>query len=326
MPTALLIGGTRFIGRATVAEFREHGYDVTLCNRGTHPNPFAGDPEIDHVECDRHDDDQLRAAAERVDPDVVVDLVAYHPRDVRVATDIFADSEAYVFVSSGAAYGKDDVPKREGETALKACSEREATDDSHATYGKRKAEGDRAVFAAADEGVRAMSVRPTIVYGPHDYTERLDYWLARIDTNDRVVVPGDGGSLHHLVYVADVASALRIVAEKGRAGEAYNVADRHAPPLGEVIDRVADALGTEVSQCYASERELAPDLEPDNFPLYTDRPHLLSTEKLHDLGWESTPHSEALEATIKEHRKNDRDGSDRGPRRDVEEDILDRLH
>jgi nucleoside-diphosphate-sugar epimerase len=324
--TALIIGGTRFIGRATVDEFREHGYDVTLCNRGTHPNPFAEDPEVGHVEADRREDEQLRAAAETVDPDVVIDLVAYYPRDVGVATDIFADSEAYVFVSSGAAYGEDDVPKREGETSLEPCTDAEATDDGHETYGKRKAEGDREVFAAAEDGVRAMSVRPTIVYGPHDYTERLDYWLARIDANDDVVVPGDGGSLHHLVYVEDVASALRVVAEEGRAGEAYNVADRRALPLGEVIDQVADALGTDIDQVYASERELSPDLEPDDFPLYRDRPHLLATEKLHALGWEATPHREALAPTVDEHRHSDRDGSDRGPRRDVEEDILDRLH
>ncbi|MFB6189140.1 MAG: NAD-dependent epimerase/dehydratase family protein [Halapricum sp.] len=325
MPDVLLIGGTRFIGRHTVREFREHGYDVTLANRGTHPNPFADDPAIDHVTCDRREDEQLRAVRDAVDPDVVIDLVAYYPRDVRVATEVFADCEAYVFVSSGAAYGESAVPKREGETALASCTSAEATDDSHATYGKRKAEGDREVFAAAEDGVRAMSVRPTVVYGPHDYTERLDYWLHRVDAHDRIVVPGDGGSLQHLVSVADVASALRIVAEDGTAGEAYNVADRDAPPLGRVIDLLADACDTEVEQVYASGRELSPDLAPEDFPLYNERPHLLATGKLYDLGWEWTPHAEALEPTVADHRESDRDGSDVGPRRDVEADILDRL-
>ncbi|MEF8882653.1 MAG: NAD-dependent epimerase/dehydratase family protein [Halapricum sp.] len=325
MQTVLLIGGTRFIGRHTVEEFRAHGYDVTLANRGNHPNPFDDEPEVSHVTCDRREDDQLRAARDDVDPDVVIDLVAYYPRDVRVATDVFADAEAYVFVSSGAAYGPHRIPKREDETPLAPCSEREARDDSPETYGKRKAEGDREVFAAAEEGVRAMSVRPTIVYGPYDYTERLDYWLNRIDSYDRIVVPGDGTSVHHLVYVGDVASALRIVAEEGVAGEAYNVGDRHAPAMDELLELVAEASGTSVETVHASERELAPDLDPDDFPLYNDRPHLLSTEKLHDLGWEWTPHAEALEASVAEHRESDRDGTDRGPRRDVEADVLDRL-
>jgi len=325
MPTVLCIGGTRFIGRATVSEFREHGYDIVLCNRGRHPNPFADEPAVGHVTCDRRDDAQLQAVADRVDPDIVIDLVAYHPRDVRVGTDVFDTVDAYVFVSSGDAYGVDDVPKREDDTPLESCTPQEATDETAETYGKRKAEGDRAIFDAAESGVRAMSVRPTIVYGPHDYTERLDYWLHRIDAYDRIVVPGDGGSLHHLVSVTDVASALRIVAENGSAGEAYNVAGRHAPPLGEVIELVADALETDVTPVYASERELSPDLSPDDFPLYTDRPHVLATEKLASLGWRSTPHIEALAAAVADHRRSDRDGTDRGPRRDVEADILDRL-
>jgi len=325
MATVLCIGGTRFIGRATVSEFRESGYDVVLCNRGRHPNPFADDPAVEHVACDRRDDEQLRAVADRVTPDIVIDLVAYYPRDVQVATDVFSTADAYVFVSSGDAYGVNDVPKREDDTPLEPCTPEAATDETAATYGNRKAEGDRAVFDAAESGVRAMSVRPTIVYGPHDYTERLDYWLRRIDTHDRIVVPGDGGSLHHLVSVADVASALRIVAENGSAGAAYNVAAQHAPPLGELIELIADTLGTDVTPVYASERELNPDLSPDDFPLYTDRPHLLATEKLASLGWRSTPHTEALAAAVADHRQSDRDGTDQGPRRDVEADILDRL-
>jgi nucleoside-diphosphate-sugar epimerase len=322
---ALLIGGTRFIGRHAVEEFRAAGYDVTLANRGNHPNPFADDDAVDHVQCDRREDDDLRAARDEVDPDVVIDLVAYYPRDVRVATDVFADADAYVYVSSGAAYGEHRVPKRENETPLAPCSDEQATDDTHDTYGNRKAEGDREVFAAAEEGVRAMSVRPTIVYGPHDYTERLDYWLARIDEYDEVLVPGEGTSLHHLVYVGDVASALRVVAEEGEAGEAYNVADRHAPALAELLELVADACDTEVETVNASERELAPDLALSDFPLFNDTPHLLSTEKLTALGWEWTPHEEGLAETVAEHRESDRDGSERGPRRDVEADVLDRL-
>ncbi|QSG13647.1 NAD-dependent epimerase/dehydratase family protein [Halapricum desulfuricans] len=325
MPTVLCIGGTRFIGRATVSEFREHGYDVILCNRGRHSNPFVDDPAIEHVTCDRRNDEQLRVVADSVDPDVVLDLVAYYPRDVRVATDVFDTVDAYVFVSSGDAYGEHRVPKREGEAALEPCTTEEATDDTPETYGKRKAEGDREVFAAAEGGVRAMSVRPTIVYGPHDYTGRLDYWLARVDNHDRVVVPGDGTSLHQLAYVGDVASALRVVAEEGQAGEAYNVGDRHAPAMAELLELLAAACDRDVETVYAGARELAPDLRLDDFPLYNDQPHLLSTEKLRGLGWEWTPHATALEATVAEHRESDRNGSDRGPRRDVEEDIIDRL-
>lgn len=323
---ALVIGGTRFIGRHTVREFLDAGYAVTLFNRGNHENPFAGDDRVGHIEGDRKTEADLRRAGLDLSPDVVVDCVAYQPRDVHVATDIFADAGAYVYISSGDAYGAERIPKRENETPLKDCPVEAATDDSPETYGQRKAEGDRAVFAAADRGVNAMSIRPPIVYGPYDYTERLDYWIDRVDTHDRIVVPGDGTNLRHLVYVEDVASAIRTVAEAGTPGEVYNIGDGHVPVLGEWIELLADACDTEVETVFACERELgAVELSVDDFPLYRDYPHLLDTNEIRSLGWEPTPHEESLAATVEEHRKSDRTGRENGPDRETEERILDVL-
>jgi nucleoside-diphosphate-sugar epimerase len=323
---ALVIGGTRFIGRHTVEEFLDSGYDVTTFNRGNHDNPFADEERVECVEGDRTEDADLRRASLDLGPDIVVDCVAYYPRDVHTATDIFAEVDAYVSVSSGAAYGVERIPKREGETALCDCSVEEAVDDSMESYGPRKAEGDRAVFAAADRGVNATAVRPPVVYGPHDYTERFDYWIDRVDTHDRVVVPGDGTNLWHLVYVKDVASALRTVAEEGRAGEAYNVGDGHAPVLGEWVDLLAEACETSVEKVYASARELGTvGLSLDDFPLYRDYPHLLATNKLRELGWEPTPHEQALAETVSSHRNAGRTGRENGPDRETEERLLDVL-
>ncbi|WP_254838291.1 NAD-dependent epimerase/dehydratase family protein [Natronomonas marina] len=323
---ALVVGGTRFIGRHTVEEFLDAGYDVTILNRGNHDNPFADDEAVAHLEGDRTDEADVRRAGMTVDPDVVVDCVAYHPRDVHTATDVFADADAYVYVSSGAAYGEERIPKREDETPLCDCSPEEAVDDSMESYGPRKAEGDRAVFAAADRGVRAMSVRPPVVYGPHDYTERFDYWIDRVDNHDRVVVPGDGTNLWHLVYVRDVAAALRTVAENGDAGEAYNVGDGHAPTLGEWVELLAAACDTDVEAVHAGERELGTvGLSTGDFPIYRNPPHLLSTAKLRGLGWEPTPHGEALSATVEEHRASDRTGRENGPDRETEERLIDVL-
>ncbi|MFB6111003.1 MAG: NAD-dependent epimerase/dehydratase family protein [Halobacteriaceae archaeon] len=326
METALIIGGTRFIGRHTVTELLEHGYDVTIFNRGNHANPFADEDRVDHIEGDRTNEGALELAATRVEPDVVIDCVAYKPQEVRAATTIFADADAYVYVSSGDAYAAEEIPKREGETPLRPCSRDQATDESGATYGNRKAEGDRAVFAAADDGVRAMSVRPCIVYGPYDYTERLDYWLHRVATQDRIVVPGDGTNIWHRAYVEDVASALRTVAESGTAGEAYNVGDRRLVTLAEMVDVIAEALETEIEVVTASARELAAaDLAATDFPLYREYPHVLETSKLASLGWTSTAVSEAMARTATEHRQSSRDGQDQGPEREATARVLDIL-
>lgn len=323
---ALVIGGTRFIGRHLVEELLDNGYDVTIFNRGNHDNPFAENPAVDHVEGDRKNDSALEAAAESVDPDYVFDCVAYQPRDVRAATEIFADVEGYVYISSGSSYGAEHIPKREDETPLNECTPEQATDDSIETYGPRKAEGDRAVFAAAEEGVAAMAVRPTVVYGPFDYTERLDYWIDRVNEHERVVIPGDGDLLWHRAYVEDVASALRIVAESGEPGRAYNVGDRRLVTHAELVERIADALGTSVEAVPANERELAAgELELSDFPLYRPSPHVLDTNRLSALGWESTDLTTAMERTVAEHLDSDRDGRDLGPDRDAEKQVLDVL-
>ncbi|WP_247002491.1 NAD-dependent epimerase/dehydratase family protein [Halosolutus gelatinilyticus] len=342
MDSALVIGGTRFIGRHLVADLLAHDYDVTIFNRGTRENPFADDDRVDRVEGDRTSDSALEAAATTVDPDAVFDCVAYYPKDVQAATRIFADCEAYVFVSSGAAYGREEIPKREGETPLESCTAEQARDGSGETYGARKAEADRAVFAAADRGVEAMSVRPCIVYGPHDYTERLDFWIDRVNRFDRIVVPGDGTNIWHRAYVEDVASALRIVAERGEAGEAYNVGDRRLVTLEELVRLIADALdraapratetasgerseprASSVEAVAAGPRELeAGGIELDDYVLYREYPHVLSTAKLAALGWESTPLEEAMTRSVEDHLESDRGGREHGPDREAEERVL----
>ncbi|GAB7019781.1 NAD-dependent epimerase/dehydratase family protein [Halostagnicola bangensis] len=323
MEHAFVIGGTRFIGRHLVEELLAHEYDVTIFTRGNHENPFAEDDRVSHFEGDRTNDSALEVAAENADPDAVFDCIAYHPKDVRAATRLFDDVEAYVYVSSGAAYESEEIPKREGVTALESCPTEQETDDSSESYGNRKAEGDRAVFAAADRGVNAMAVRPSIVYGPHDYTERLDFWIDRVNEHDRVLVPGDGTNVWHRAYVEDVASALRIVAERGDPGEAYNVGDRRLVTLEESIELIADALETSVEVVTAGPRELAAgELEPEEYLFYREYPHILSTAKLAELGWESTPLEEAIDQSVADHLESDRDGTEHDPGREREERVL----
>lgn len=324
MDTALIIGGTRFIGRVLAEDFRDHGYDVTLFTRGNREVTVDG---VDHVTGDRTNDEDLERAYEDVDPELVVDMVAYFPHEVNAATEIFADVDRYVFVSSTAAYDPQTFPYREGQTPLMPCTDEQARDDSYATYGNRKAECDRLIFEAAEEGMEAVSVRPTAVYGPYDNTERFDYWIDRVNRYDRLIVPGDGAATPlHLGYVEDVASGLRIVAEEGAAGEAYNAADRFHFTLDGMIELIANALGTTVEVVHATERELATvGLSVSDFTLCRPGPSFVATEKLAALGWASTPFEVGVERTVTEHLESDRDGSMHDPGRVAEEQLLDVL-
>jgi nucleoside-diphosphate-sugar epimerase len=326
MDRALIIGGTRFIGRHLVHELLENDYEVTLLNRGRHDNPFEEYDDVDHITGDRTSGAAIANAAEQSEAQAVFDTVAYYPGEVEQATRWLGDIdgheiESYVYISSGDSYGVDEIPKRENETPLEPCSEQQAVDDSPETYGARKAEGDRTVFEAADHGFPAMSVRPTIVYGSHDYTGRFEFWVDRIRNHDRILVPGDGTNIHHLVAVENVVRGLRTVAEEGEPGEAYNVADRRVLTLGDVIETIASILEEDVELVTTSPRELAKgDLDPTEFPLYNPDPHILATEKLTQLGWEPLSPRSAFENAIEGPVEPERDP---GPTREAEKTLLD---
>jgi nucleoside-diphosphate-sugar epimerase len=329
---AIVIGGTRFIGRHTVEELLDHGYHVTLVTRGQHENPFANHPKVTHVRGDRNDREALERARDTIVPDIVIDCVALVPQQVATALDVFADVDAYVFVSSIAAYARLDLPRREEETPLEEFTVDHAVDDPRtiepmkewAAYGPRKAECDRVCFAATEDGVNAFVVRPTFVFGPHDYTERFDYWIDRVANNDQVLVPGDGDNLVHQVYVEDVASALRVVAEDGTPGEAYNVAARQLLTLDQRLEHVADALDRDVELVHASERELTRyDLAASDFPLVRQVPVIIDTAKLAAIGWESSPHADAIARTVVEHLESGRTGRHHGPDPEGERRVID---
>ena len=354
LESAVVIGGTGFIGRHTVRELLDHGYAVTTVSR-TEPEVRLAEPdEVNHVLGDRSKSDTLERAARQAEPDLVVDCAALYPGDVRMATEVFADIDAYVYVSSGGVYAAHEIPKREDDTPIHDCTPDQAEDDTMASYGPRKAACDRETVAAADRGVTAMSVRPTMVYGPKAVSSagdeaattidkapswakdlpglqsHHDYWIDRLNRYNRVVVPGDGTAIWHRVYVEDVASAVRLVAERGEPGEAYNVADRRVCTMEDVIDLIADALDTSVTVVHASARELAEvGLDPDEFVLYhhlgSRYPHILDTCKLAALGWESTPVEESIVKTVEECVASGRDGAAFDPGRDSEEKLRAKL-
>lgn len=321
---SLVIGGTRFVGRHLVRELLDAGDRVTVFTRGEHANPFADDDRVTHVTGDRTDEARVSELAER-EPDRVFDTCAYHPAEVRHATNVFADT-TYVYVSTGSVYDDDRRPFREDETPLHDCTPEQETDESVETYGPRKAECDRAVFDAARDGVRAMAVRPMLVYGPHDYTERFPYWVSRVLAEEPFLVPGDGASVLHRSYVRDVASALRVVASEGEAGEAYNVADHHTLTTRATLDRLGELAGVEPEPVYVSRRELREaGIDAEAFPLVYPDSQWADTSKLEALGWESTPVAEALRETVRDVRESDRIGDEFGSDEAAATELIERV-
>ncbi len=187
----LVLGGTRFVGRAVVDAALEGGHEVTLFNRGrTAPGLY---PEAETVVGDRTVG--LEALAGRVF-DTVVDCAGYLPEVVAKSAVALQQSAArYVFVSSVSVYADQSVPADETTAVL--------DDDS---YGGRKARCEQVVQEAF--GDRALIARPGLIVGPHDPTERFPHWPRRMARGGPVLAPGDPQDPVQFVDVRDLGRWL----------------------------------------------------------------------------------------------------------------------
>jgi 2'-hydroxyisoflavone reductase len=215
----LLLGGTKFLGRATVEAALERGHEVTLFTRGeTNPDLF---PEAEKLRGDRAADLSLLSGRSW---DAVVDTSGYFPAVVRASAEALRDSvDRYVFVSSISAYAdfsegpSEDSPRAEladGHPADEMLPEYE-------NYGALKALCEDAVTDVFGE--RAVIVRPGLIVGPHDPTGRFTYWSHRIARGGDFVVPAPADGRFQLVDARDLGAWLVDLCERGASG-AYNAA------------------------------------------------------------------------------------------------------
>lgn len=100
----LILGGTRFLGRAFVEEALKRGHEVTLFNRGTNKEIF---PEVEQLTGDRNDD--VSSLVNRK-WDAVVDTCGFSPHHIRNIGEVLQNNiKHYIFISSLSVY-KDWIP------------------------------------------------------------------------------------------------------------------------------------------------------------------------------------------------------------------------
>ncbi len=222
----LVLGGTRFLGRHVVDAALAGGHDVTVFTRGRVAPPWG--PRVAHRAGNR--DPAVApglAALERGEWDAVIDTSGYVPRCVRASAQALAGRVChYVFVSSLSAYAEPTPPGLTEAAPLAALAD-PATEDVMAHYGALKAACERevsAVFGAA----HAALVRPGLIVGPHDATDRFGYWVARFlapellgGRDEAIVVPAPRERRVQFVDARDLASFMVALCERRVAG-AFN--------------------------------------------------------------------------------------------------------
>ncbi len=225
----LIIGGTRFLGRYLVTAALNRNHSVTLFNRGNHSIPESSDVET--IKGDRHDDlDKLKG----LQWDAVIDTCGHLPRAVRVAAEALSDSvNLYIFISSQNAYADVRVPGIT-EDYPRATLTSEQLDEANAidtsgqpSYGALYG-GLKALCEHAAEDVmpnRVLIIRPGLIVGPHDYSDRFTYWVARVATGGEVLAPGRPERFIQFIDVRDLAE-WTIEAIEGLATGVFNAHGR----------------------------------------------------------------------------------------------------
>jgi 2'-hydroxyisoflavone reductase len=247
----LVLGGTRFLGRAIVDAALARGHQLTLFNRGiSNPDLFPG---LETVHGDRR---QGLAPLAGRQFDAVVDVAAMTPDHVAPAVDALESAvDRYLFVSTVSVYADHSVPQREEDAVIEL---REGLDFG-AAYGANKAAAERVVVDAF--GDRALVVRPGFIVGPYDQTDRFAYWPRRIARGGRVLAPPAEHSTQ-FIDVRDLARWIVLGAEKGLGGT-YN-ATGPTGSMGQLIDACLEAVATpSCSIEWASDAQLlAAGLDP----------------------------------------------------------------
>lgn len=252
----LIIGGSRFLGRFLAQAALSRGHEVVLFNRGqTNPGLF---PEAAHVRGDRRAGGLQRLAGQEFD--AVFDTSAYHPSDV-LATELLTHGIGHYSLVSTTSVYRDPVPKCAGETAplFTISGPVPAEFSTPEVYGALKALCEGATSQLYGE--RALVVRPGLIVGPHDYTDRLTSWIRRIRTRD-VVIAGEPNQPLQLIDVRDLADWMMRAAESMLSG-IYNAVGPATPlTVADLITTIAVAAGTNpkvvwTGHDFLEEREIA---------------------------------------------------------------------
>ncbi|HWE24537.1 MAG TPA: NAD-dependent epimerase/dehydratase family protein [Myxococcales bacterium] len=260
----LILGGTGFLGPHLVENARGRGHTLTLFNRGkTHPELF---PDLEKLRGDRNG--QLDALKGKK-WDGVIDTSGYVPRIVKMSAELLAPAvKQYVFISSISVFPDDVKPGANESTPVQPLTE-PGSEEVRKHYGALKALCEQAAEAALPG--RATNVRPGLIVGPGDPTDRYTYWPARLGRGGEVLAPGDGKDPVQYVDVRDLAGWIVQTIERGQVG-VYNATGPEKPlTMAAMLDSCRKAGSRQSNLVWVPEKFLAEQkVSPwDDMPVWT---------------------------------------------------------
>lgn len=235
----LVLGGTSFVGRAIVEQALRRGDDVTLFSRGRTGTALF--PDVPRLVGDRDSGDLTALAGSSWD--AVVDVSAYVPRHVQQAS-AAVTAGRYLLISTGSVYDHTAFDGVADEDTARLAPERGTEQHDGPAYGPLK-------VACEDDaqrlwGERTTVVRPGIVAGPHDPTDRFTWWVRRTARGGRVALPGRPDQPAQVVDSGDLAHLVVQLLHDDRSGTFNAVGPAESTTLEGLVQACARGAGTTV--------------------------------------------------------------------------------
>lgn len=265
MQQLLILGGTQFIGRNLVERLiGREDLEITLFNRQkTNGELF---PSLRKLKGDRATDDVALIGDQ--DWDYIIDLSCYYPDSLdRILATVNKDLRKYILISTCSVYDMEQqtTPLASETAPLFPCTQQQRTDETNASYGARKAECERILQKS---GIEHLILRPSLVYGRYDHTDRFYYWLHQVRQHDQVLLADNGLRSLSLTYVHDLVEVITQALSMSPPNKVYNVISAPLVSIRQVVDLAASILDKEPGFINAP----GPFLHEQHISEWTDMP------------------------------------------------------
>ncbi len=247
----LILGGTEFLGRWLVGELLQRGHEITLFNRGlTNPELF---PEVVQIHGDRTSDLSALTGGHW---DAVIDTSGYAPSAVRRSAEtLSAAVERYIFISTLSVYSDFSLPGVNEESALAVLAADQTGEEvTGSTYGPLKARSEQAAQQALPG--RVLVVRPGLIVGPYNSSDRFTYWPHRVALGGEVLAPGRPERLIQLIDVRDLSAWIIQMMEVGQIGVYNATGPATLLTMQSLLDTCKSVSGSNATFTWVSEEFL----------------------------------------------------------------------
>jgi nucleoside-diphosphate-sugar epimerase len=300
----IVLGGTRFIGRAIVEELAAAGHDLLIVHRG---NLEPADmPAVRHLHADRTDLPAHRKELAAFKPDGAIDCRALTRADAETVLEAMPADIRLVVISSLDVYRAFGALNQDRETDPVPLDETSPVRPTRYPY--RDVMPGMEHYDKLDvEDVYlprgATSVRLPMVYGEHDYQLREEFILRRLRAGRDRIPFGSGSWLACRGYVRDIARGVHLVLQTpAAAGEVLNLCEDRTYSMRMWSRMILDAAGSTAELVRVADDLLPEDLKPTG----TMSQHIAaSAQKARSmLGWTTSDPAESLRTTVRWHLAN----------------------